>query len=153
MNKRLRTASMLTALLLMLYQVSLFAGIYKWTDENGQVHYGQNPGAMNAEKMTIRSNETTKPRVIKTPENQLENGAQNSTDAPEEIQPETFVEKKIPEKERRHLCQQAKGDIASINSRGRMREINAKGEYRYLTEEQKQQRLNAAKKRKKKYCR
>ena len=164
MRKLINLCIIFTASLLLLFQAELFAGVYKWTDENGQVHYGENPGGSDAEKVTIRHNETTKPRAVNTAEDKAENkntgqtaegaqdGSQNSTETPEEIQPEIFVEEKIPAKEKRALCQQAKSDIASISSRGRMREINAKGEYIYLTEEQRQQRLSAAKKRKKKYC-
>ena len=59
----------------------------------------------------------------------------------------------VPKKEKRKLCNEAKSDIASINSRGRMREISKDGEYAYLTEEQKQQRLSAAKKKQREYCR
>ncbi len=44
---------------------ALHAGVYKWLDENGQVHYGEQPGNTGAEKFTIRKNETTKPRTIK----------------------------------------------------------------------------------------
>ncbi len=140
------TASLVFIAQTLLYQAPLLAGIYKWTDENGQVHYGAQPGNSGAEKVTIRTNETTKPRTINTAE---EDGAQ----PPEKIQSEILVEEKMPAKDKRRLCQQAKDDIFAINSRGRIREINDQGEYSYMSEKQRQKRLSTAKKRKKKYCR
>jgi len=143
------TASLVFIAQTLLYQAPLLAGIYKWTDENGQVHYGAQPGNPDAEKVTIRTNETTKPRTINTAEEAEKDGAQ----PPEKIQSEILVEEKMPEKDKRRLCKQAKNDIFSINSRGRVREINDQGEYVYMSEEQRQKRLSTAKKRKKKYCR
>jgi hypothetical protein len=130
------------------------AGVYKWVDEDGQVHYGEQPGNSNAEKVTIRTNETTTPRTInKAEEEEAENKdgeKKDKTDA------EKYGElKEVPpsEKEKRKLCNEAKHDLALITSRGRMREINEKGEYIRITEEQRQQRISANKKKKKKYCR
>ena len=126
-------------------QSTVYAKVYKWTDESGQVHYGEQPGSIDAETVTIRQNETTKPRPIKKVDKE------SKDDAAAVKEPE-MVEAKIPAKEKSHLCKQAKGDIEAINSRGRMREINKKGEYIYLTEKQKQARISAANKRIKKYC-
>lgn len=129
------------------------AGVYKWVDENGQVHYGERPVGADAEKVTIRHNETTKPRTLKKAEDGSEEGTEGeNAEKTAEPEPE-WVEVPVPKKEKRKLCNEAKSDIAAINSRGRMREINKKGEYTYLTEEQKQQRLSAAKKKQREYCR
>lgn len=35
---------------------SAYAGIYKWIDENGQVHYGESPPGKNSREMNIQSN-------------------------------------------------------------------------------------------------
>jgi len=150
---------LLTASGLLAFQAPLYAGVYKWTDEDGQVHYGERPESSNAEKVIIRSNETTKTGIAERAEKQPGEDSQDDdkteadANAPPEIQPEVFVEEKIPAKEKRKLCQQAKQDITAISNRGRMREVNAKGEYVFLTEDQRQQRLSAANKRKKEYCR
>ena len=152
------------SLLFCLSQTSVFAAVYKWVDENGQVHYGERPVVTGAEKVEIRQNETTKPRTIKTDEEENANadGAQkqgadndNNKDEKTEAKPAEgpLIEEKVPKKEKQRLCREAKSDIASISSRGRMREINSKGEYIYLSEKQRQQRLSAARKKQKKYCR
>ncbi len=122
----------------------LHAGIYKWVDENGQVHYGEQPGNTGAEKVTIRQNETTKPRPIK--KDKKENDKQAKKPAKQEPP-------KMSKKEKRKLCNEAKSDLAEISSRGRLREVNEKGEYIYLTDPQKQQRIAAAKKKQHEFCR
>jgi len=150
--------SILTASLGLLIQATAIAGVYKWVDENGQVHYGEHPGNAGAERVTIRQNETTKPRTIKSKEESGEQKKAGESGEGEEQTPETAEAKKpeeakIPKKEKRRLCKEAKSDIASISSRGRMREINKKGEYIYLSEKQRQQRLSTARKKQRKYCR
>ncbi len=138
-----------TALICLSFQSPGYAKVYKWVDENGQVHYGEQPGNAEAERVTIRKNETTKSRTIK----KSENDAEAKAEAKPTAEPPKLVEKKISTKEKHRLCKEAKDDIAVINSRGQMREINEKGEYVYLPDEQKQQLLATAKKKARKYCR
>ncbi|MBE9564864.1 MAG: DUF4124 domain-containing protein [Proteobacteria bacterium] len=153
--KKITTLSFAAALLITLH-TSSFAGIYKWVDENGQVHYGEKPVGAEAEKVTIRQNTTTKPRVNKKDEDATgEDGEENNTaegseDTEKAPEPK---EVEISKKEKRQLCNEARADVAAINSRGRMREISATGEYSYLSDGQKQKRLSAAKKKQSKYCR
>ena len=153
-NKRLISGIFLASFCLFL-QSPLHAGVYKWVDENGQVHYGEHTGNSDAEKVTIRQNETTKPRTInKAEEDAAESDKKDTeqqTEAPEKW--EEWVEVEPSKKEKRKLCNEAKSDLAAINSRGRMREINEKGEYINLTEPQRQQRISAAKKKQREFCR
>jgi hypothetical protein len=149
-NKRLSN-SIITASICLLAHSTSFAGVYKWVDENGQVHYGEKPGNTGAEEVTIRQNETTTPRAIKKTDDD-EDSDETTGEAAAQKEPE-WAEVPVPKKEKRKLCNEAKNDLAAINSRGRMREINEKGEYVYLTEQQRQQRISAAKKKQKKYCR
>lgn len=140
-------------LLSVIIQPAVHAGVYKWVDENGQVHYGEQPGNKAAEKVDIRNNETTTPRSVK--KTGAEDGEKSESEKTEQAdaKPAETEKPSISKKEKRRLCQEAKSDIAAITSRGRMREINEKGEYNYLPEEQRQQRLTAAKKKQAKYCR
>jgi hypothetical protein len=125
------------------------AEVYKWVDEQGQVHYGDRPEAQDAEKMTIRTNETTKPREIKSDDKDAAEQAEDEAKQAEKPP----VEKYVPAYEKQRMCREAKTDLASISSRGRMRERDAQGNYRYLTEEERQQRISAARKKQAKYCR
>lgn len=144
-NKTLIT-SFFAASLCLFFQTPSYAGIYKWVDQDGQIHYGDQPVNPDAEKFSIRSNDTTTPRVIKKDEKKPDDKKSEQTAAePKEVE--------LSKKEKSQLCKEATNDIASISSRGRTREINAKGEYSYLSEQQRQQRLTAAKKKQRKYCR
>ena len=134
----------LTAMVCMAYQVPVHSSVYKWTDDSGQIHYSDQPNKPNAEEFSIRNNTTTKPREIKKDE---------TKDEPVSPVAAKTEEPKIHAAEKRRLCQQAKSDISAISNRGRMREVNAKGEYSYLTEKQRQQRISTAKKKQSKYCR
>ena len=150
-NNKLVTGVFL-ALFCLFIQPPLNAGVYKWVDENGQVHYGEHPGNTDAEKVTIRQNETTKPRPINKAEEDAAKSDKKNTDKQAEASGE-WVEVPPSKKEQRKLCNEAKSDLAAINSRGRMREINEKGEYIYLTEPERQQRISAAQKKQREFCR
>jgi hypothetical protein len=139
----------LSAISCLLYQASSYAGVYKWTDSKGMVHYSDQPNEPDAEELTLRQNVTTTPRTIKT-DDAADEDKNTETAIAEPTEP---VEKKIPAAEKRKLCNEAKSDIAAISGRGRMREVNAKGEYVYLSEKQRQQRISTAKKKQSKYCR
>ena len=150
-NKKL-ISSIITASLCLFVLSPLHASVYKWVDENGQVHYGEQPGNTDAETVIIRDNETTKPRPInKAEEETTESGKENTDQQAEEFG--KWEEVPPSKKEKRQLCNEATNDIASISNRGRMREINKKGEYVYLTEQQRQQRLSAARKKQGEFCR
>jgi hypothetical protein len=137
--------------LCLVFSVPVYAAVYKWVDEDGQVHYGDQPQVLDAEIMTIRTNETTKPREIKTDEEQAEAGDEGSKQP--EKQPAEPEKPKISAAEKSRLCNEAKGDLQKILSRGRMRSIDKDGNYTVLSEEQRQQRINAAKEKQRKYCR
>ena len=159
-NKRYRNLSLplLSAACLLLStgllpSVSHATGVYKWVDDQGQVHYGERPEGQEAEKMTIRTNETTKPRKIASDEDKDGDQAE-AADGEGQAEQEAAPKKPtIPPAEKRRLCNEAKTDIANISSRGRMREIDAQGNYRYLSEQERQQRLSAARSKQAKYCR
>ncbi len=148
-NKRI-ISGFLAASLCIILQSSLHAGVYKWVDDNGQVHYGEHPGNTGAEKVTIRQNETTKPRTNKNTE---DDGAKSDKKDKEQQAEAPLVEVEPTKKEKRKYCNEAKQDLAAINSRGRLREINEKGEYTYLTEPERQKRISDAQKKQREFCR
>ena len=58
----------------------------------------------------------------------------------------------LPASEVKKRCQAARQDLATIQSRGQLRERDEKGNTRYVGEEEKQQRIKAAKKQIREYC-
>lgn len=148
-----------TAVLFVSYQTTTYSSVYKWVDDIGQTHYSDQPDKPDAETFNIRENTTTKPRTLKNNNEDSDHSVNEKTDAPlktptdsQAAEPE-MVEIEFSKNEKRKLCNEAKNDLTAILSRGRMREINAKGEYTYLAEEQRQQRISAAKKKQREYCR
>jgi len=150
MDKKRIISGFIAASLCIILQSSLHAGVYKWVDDNGQVHYGEHPGNTGAEKVTIRQNETTKPRTNKNAE---DDGAKSDKKDKEQQAEAPLVEVEPTKKEKRKYCNEAKQDLAAINSRGRLREINEKGEYTYLTEPERQKRISDAQKKQREFCR
>ena len=147
------TAGSLITLIFLSIQTSTYADIYKWTDSDGQIHYSDRPQANDAEKVTIHKNTTTTPRQLKANnESDASNESEETTESKPDNKPK-MVEVEPSRKDKNRLCDEARRDIASINSRGRMREINSNGEYVYLSEQQRQQRLSAAKKKQREFCR
>ncbi len=153
-HKTLFTVS-ITAILLLAFQYPSYSGVYKWVDDDGQIHYSDQPNNPEAEKFTLRKNTTTKARPVNTDEQDANGTTEEEADTPDasETTEPKMVEVERSKKEKRKLCNEAKEDIATISSRGRMREINEKGEYIYLPEEQRQKRLSTARKKQKEYCR
>ncbi len=161
-NRTLIAVTQLIAIFLCFQSVAN-AGVYKWEDDNGQIHYSDQPNQPGAEKFAIRKNTTTKPRTANNDKNSgetaAEEGGSEEAGAKEPGSNESqadepkLVEVEPSKKEKRRLCNEAKSQITSISSRGRMREINKKGEYIYLSEKQRQQRLSAAKKQQREFCR
>ena len=147
----LKSAVLITILSSAISASPVNAKVYKWVDENGQVHYGEKPGNSQAEQVQIRTNETTAPRAIDKSKVDYYEGKDKDKQETEATAPPE--EPKISKKEKHKLCNEAKSDLAAIMSRGRMREVDEKGEYIYLTEEQRQERISAAKKKQKEFCR
>ncbi len=146
MSNKILITGIITASLCLILQTPSYAGVYKWVDQDGQVHYGDKPANPDADKISIRKNDTTKPRAINKDEKKPDDKKiEQTATEPKKVE--------ISKKEKRQLCKEATNDITSITSRGRMREINTKGEYSYLSEKQRQQRLSAAKKKQGKFCR
>ena len=149
MSKKSLLNSSIAVLLCALITSPVHAQVYKWVDESGQVHYGDRPDNTKAEQVKIHHNETTTPRAIdKEKQDYLKDKNKAESEKAEELK-----EQKMINKEKRKYCNEANSDLAAIMSRGRTREINEKGEYTYLTEEQRQDRISAAKKKQKEFCR
>ncbi|MEN8712372.1 MAG: DUF4124 domain-containing protein [Arenicellales bacterium] len=146
-SKRLITRVITAAFILLIHSLS-HAEVYKWVDKDGQVHYGEQPGNTGAEIVPIRTNETTTPRTMNKDEVDI---VKSDLEAKDKKKKEAEEQKKI-NRDKRKWCNEARSDLQAISSRGRMREINEKGEYIVMTEEQRQQRIAAAKKKEREFC-
>lgn len=127
--------------------------IYKWTDAEGNVHYGsEKPADTAAEKMKVDTSKTGVDRGAKA----LADIKQKEDDEAQRIKEEGIpAQPPVPSlslKEVKQRCAAARQDLATIQSRGQLRERDDKGNTRYLGEQEKQQRIKAAKQRIREYC-
>lgn len=127
--------------------------IYKWTDAEGNVHYGsEKPADADAEKMKVNTSRAG----VDAGAEALDNLKQQVDDEAERIKEEGIPEQppvpSLSMKEVKKRCQAARQDLATIQSRGQLRERDEKGEVRYVGEEEKQRRIKAAKKQVREYC-
>lgn len=132
----------------LLYQTPAYSSVYKWIDRSGQTHYSDQANEANATELKIHKT-NNKPRD-KKPTSAKEEITDNDVKKPEPVKKEA---PKLSKTEKQKRCREAKNRITNISSRGRMREINPKGEYSYLSEKQRQKRLSAEKNSQRKYCR
>ena len=127
--------------------------IYKWTDAEGNVHYGsEKPVDAEAEKMKVDTGKTGVDRGAKA----LDDLKQEADDEAERIKEEGIPAQppvpSLPMKEVKRRCEAAKKDLATIQSRGQLRERDEQGNTRYVSEEEKQRRIKAAQKQVREYC-
>jgi len=127
--------------------------IYKWTDAEGKVHYGsEKPADAAGEKMKVDTSRTG----VNSGAEALDKLKQETDDKAEKVKEEGVPEKppvpSLPMKEVKRRCQAARQDLATIQSRGQLRERDEKGETRYVSNKEKQQRIKQANKQIREYC-
>jgi hypothetical protein len=112
------------------------AGIQKWTDENGQVHYGDSPPAQVTHEAVRIS------RPPSNPGKTLPRFTTENKDQPEKKQDQpSSAQAKAPapepsKEQAAQFCEQAKKDLVTINRSNRIRVKSADGSVRLLTTEE-----------------
>jgi hypothetical protein len=126
--------------------------IYKWTDDQGEVHYTQfPPPGGKAEKLreapppaqSPETNENKLQKQVETMEQQNKEQQQGAKDAKQwaEIQ-----------KIRRSNCETANKNLANLQRGGNIRYMGSDGKVIRLTEEERQKRIDEANKQIKENC-
>ncbi len=134
--------------------VAVLAGqIFKWTDAEGNVHYGsQKPADVTGEQVRVDTSRTGVNRGADA----LDKLKQQADDEAQRIKEEGIPEQppvpSLSRKEVKQRCQTAKQDLATIQARGQLRERDEQGNTRYVSEKERQQRINHAKKQVREYC-
>ncbi|WP_413664325.1 DUF4124 domain-containing protein [Microbulbifer sp. CNSA002] len=128
-------------------------GIYKWVDENGVVHFGEQPpgGAQvdvikkpkserykkwEAEQEAAKPRKPSKPPAAKQPEKQLDVRQQEQEKA---AQMQAALRAK--------RCESARKSLSSLTTHSRIRAVDQNGNYRSLGEDERQQRISTAQQR------
>jgi len=131
------------------YSAPVFSNIYKWVDEEGNVHYSQQrPAAKPSEKMKVNAHAPEDSSSYKRPtlnkkaddaaqaEQTQENGSDKNAedDAPK-------VESAAEKKRRLAACAQARQQLATMQAKGQIRSRDKDGNTTYMSQEQKESRM------------
>lgn len=133
-------------------------GIYKWVDENGVVHFGSQPPKQEQVEVvkapkSDRFKQWQQEQNALTAQRKLTTASDaSSTDTPE-AQPQTQEEQQPAQADtsdaekaaRAQRCRSAQQRLQELQSRPRVREVDASGNYRVLPEEERQQRIQQTK--------
>ncbi len=144
----------ITLCLLCTTTAALAGKVYKWTDSEGNIHYGEKPPSTQAKEIDIHK---TPPSSHNAPP-AASSSLQETTKLLETLRKEREqkAEKKAAaEKERKTReanCSYSKRRLASYRIGGRIYEIDDQGERSYLSDSDIQQRLETAQKEVDKWC-
>ena len=128
--------------------------IYKWVDKNGTVTFGAEPP-----ESTPAQSVTVDTYVPPTPDTTDDKTNSKNADKTDKNDKKKAAEAKKPAKpemsaaQRRSLCQQARNDLAALQAHGQIRQKDANGNISYLSDQQKQNRINNDNRDIQKYCR
>ncbi len=122
---------------LILTSSSYAAGIQKWVDDNGQVHYGDSPPA---------KTKTESVRVSRPPSNpgkalpRFTGSQDDETAAAEDGANTPSAPAETSEEVAQNQCEQAKKDLSTLNRTSRVRLRMDDGTIRYMTDEERAER-------------
>ena len=109
--------------------------IYKWVDEDGNVHYGDKPAGAQSERMAIQSRPTDPARVAAQTQARMEARAKEREEAaaaaaagPSEEELQAQAE------ERRQACEQSRANLQRMVQSRRLYREDDNGEREYLNE-------------------
>ena len=132
-------------LALCLVVLPVMAETYKWTDDNGKVHYSDQPPPAGVKKSeTIK---TPTPSVAPPPASGAKPAAGPKTPAEQEMEfrkrrleaaeAEAKAQKEAQAaEERKRTCDKATGQVALLERGGRMTRAGANGEQVYMTDQE-----------------
>ena len=127
-------------------------GIYKWIDEDGQIHYGSQPPKHQQVEVvkapsSARYRQWQQEQIAllaknKTAAADAETAAEPSSNASESAQPREQADTTDAVNAARALrCRNAQARLQELERHARIREVDANGNYRVLQEEERQERI------------
>lgn len=148
--------------LLLLFAISLLcttslsiAGkIYKWTDSEGNIHYGERPPNGQSQQIRVPTAPPSSSRPASSPSSQAE-ATKKLLDAFDKERKDKAEATAKAEKEkavRDKNCSNARKRVAGLSIGGRIYDITEQGERRYLEDDEIKSRLADAQKAVEKWC-
>jgi hypothetical protein len=156
-SKRFRMKKLLVLIAIALFctaTLSVAGKIYKWTDSEGNIHYGERPPNGQGQQIHVPTAPPAPASPAATPSSQVDT-TKNLLDAfdKERKDKQEAADKIAKEKETRDKnCSNARKRIAGLKMGGRQYEVTEQGERHYLDDAAIQQRLTEAQKAADEWC-
>ncbi|WP_444934846.1 DUF4124 domain-containing protein [Microbulbifer sp. EKSA008] len=138
-------------------------GIYKWVDENGVVHFGEQPPG-DAQVDVIKKPKSERYKKWEAEQNAIaareaqKNAPQVPQQSKEEQLPDAEQQRQLEARakeeaaKRAELCVAYQKNLKSLTTHARVREKDKDGNYRRLGEDERQERITKAREQIKKNC-
>ncbi len=152
--KHLKLAQLIIFLTTFVFTATIsVAGIYKWVDEQGNVHYSQQPPTNTAsEKMQVQQRAPRDNSTYSRPGEQSKNKDAATDKSAETAKTEKKPETKAEKQRRLAACEQARKSLQTMESVGRIRAQDSNGELSYLSQDQKEERMRQSREMLSKHC-
>jgi hypothetical protein len=139
-------------ILLLVYGISASASadIYKWVDEEGQVHYGDKPQGKSSEQMSVEEKPVVRPQEQDRREYQKRLLNSYATERKQKQEEKAKLEKQ--QAEQRQRCEQARQRLAKYKSAGFLYTKDKEGGRVILNDEQHKAALERAREAVKTHC-
>ena len=134
--------------------LSMAGKIYKWTDSDGNVHYGEQPPNGKSKQMRVPTAPATQIAPSATQSSQAEATQKllNAFDKERKEKTKAAAKAKKNKEIRDKNCSNARKRVASYSIGGRIYDITEQGERRYLEEDEIKGKLAEARKDVEKWC-
>ncbi len=154
--QKLKLATTCTALITCGFIVTASAAdVYKWTDSQGNTHYGKTPPrGSNAEEVSIAPPPAPDPNLQQRQESAYENYQQTQQKRKNiESEIEVTKEKQKVKDEIAELCKKYQHNLDLLSETGRrVYYVDAQGEYHWFNDEERAQRIEQIKANMQRYC-
>jgi hypothetical protein len=143
-------------ILLMLATTNTFAGIIKWVDDQGQVHYSDQVPPPGTLPKTLREDSKPQDSASSSPSAPKTLAEREAELKKEKAEQQSAAEKAAQQKAALEAlktnCATAQDNLRSLQSGVRIMEINGNGERTYIDDAQRQQRIEKAQQDISNYC-
>ena len=144
--------------ILILTSTNTFAAINKWVDDQGHVHYSDQPPPSNAKAETLRSTSGSDgntaaasapaaPKTIAEREAELKKSQKAKQEAANKA-----LQKQASEDAKKASCATSQQNLRTLQQGIRMVEVDANGERSYMDDKQRQERIAKAQQDVSTYC-
>ena len=143
--------------LVALSSTATYAGVYKWTDEDGKTHYSQSrpEAGITSESLRLhgrKPQDSSKEYALDPDKKETASKEVEPKKDEQQAAEQKNDEPKLSAKQSKAACLSARKNLAQMKSSGRVRQKDAKGNISYLSDKQKQDQMKQAQKIIKKFC-